>query len=362
MKSGNSLILFLCVAILLSLAGCAQQGSFPTETVEDIFNPTAATEPEISESMADTESALRTRVSLTGMEVKYQGEREQDEIGYYSEYTGADMTLPLSMSMNGNILEYGIGFYLFLDGHPQPYKLSEDGDYSYMHIIYPTDGEQFTIQFIFPPVTGEPGEMLWLAVCAVTYPDYYPTNPDNTTTFHCGALANYMPVYRILIQAEPPELELPELEDHMISAQITYVDVTDAEIGDWTPEELQGNMEYKVYVNDRKIRYLGEYDPPDGLVDIRVEVWGTPRGRYGLAFAINSQLATTNEEEYIFFDIQQGKKTVIEVTLELTDYAERDFHNLISVMLLARYLDPYTMHGSCNSQAYEPIHIQKAKY
>lgn len=360
MKSGNSLILFLCVAILLSLAGCAQQGSFPTETVEDIFNPTAATQE--TEAEAQFDSNVKTRVSCTAMSAEYRAEPLQDEYGVYFPYAGGDMHMPIDFCLEGNILPYGVGFYLFLDGYPQPYKLSEDGEYSYMHIVYPTSGEYFSMDFSFIPITGNPGETVWLEISIVTYPDYYPTNPDNTMTFECGPLAYPMPMYRIQLQADPPEQEWLEWDDHLVSAEVSYVDVTDAEVGGWTLEQLQTDMEYKVYVNRVETRYLDNFDPEDGCVDLRVEVWGTPNVSYHLVLAVNSRLATTNEEKYILFDMQQGKKAVIEATLALVDYEAKDYYNFISVILVPRNFAPDMPGKAAYLWPYDPIHIQKAKY
>lgn len=66
-------------------------------------------------------------------------------------------------------------------------------------------------------------------------------------------------------------------------------------------------------------------------VELQFIVWGTPDVRYGLMFYVDNQPISAEQE--ILFDMKPGKKTVITINIDLSDY---DGECVIYAALIAR--------------------------
>lgn len=94
-------------------------------------------------------------------------------------YDGGEVRLEYRFSLTGKM--DAVGFLLFLDGQPQPYKVDDaTAEYAYCH-SFPA-GEDQSVSFLFEPVTGSTGDTLTLTVVSITNPDFQP-DMESTTSY-----------------------------------------------------------------------------------------------------------------------------------------------------------------------------------
>lgn len=344
MKRRNMMALALCVLqMCIILAACSGKEPDPSvETVNNLFD-----QPYESEAVIDKDIDDRVSVSFETASFSTACTYMEDENGRYYPYTGGDMKMTYSVELSGSIFEYGVGIYLFLDGRAQPYKLSADGKYSYMHVLYPPSGKAFNVDFYFTPITGKKGDELQLYPLFIFYPDYVHQNDEGTVTMDDGPFSVTTPGPRMKLEADPPAFDGPEVENLLISSNIDYIDTTSVEIGGWTDEQLRTEIAYKMYLDGTDLIARDFFVPTDGKVDVRFEIWGAPSMEYGLVFMVNNRLVSVDEEDLIIFGLEAGKKAIIDVTLELPDYETLGGYSTVFALLVPRNFDYREMDPFC---------------
>ena len=94
-------------------------------------------------------------------------------------YDGGEFRLDYRFSLTGKMDT--VGFLLFLDGQPQPYKVNDaTAEYEYCH-SFPAEEDQ-SFSFLFEPVTGRAGDTLTLTVVSITNPDFQP-DMESTSSY-----------------------------------------------------------------------------------------------------------------------------------------------------------------------------------
>ena len=94
-------------------------------------------------------------------------------------YDGGEFQLAYQYSVTGKLDT--VGFLLFLDGRPQPYKVNDTAaEDEYCHSF--TAGEDQSFSFLFEPVTGSAGDTLTLTVVSITNPDFQP-DMESTSSY-----------------------------------------------------------------------------------------------------------------------------------------------------------------------------------
>lgn len=336
-------MLLLCSCTARQGTSGAQLGSAPT--VEDIFTapitiaPTDGSNPSIAEPSVTTKPTSpyqSTDMGITGL--AFVGEYQRDEIGRYRVYEGGEICLSMRLTATGaSAIEYteqGIGIMLYVDGCAQPYRVGEDGVLGFCHVLYP-EFEHKTGWYFFDiyltPVSGNQGEMVEVYATTIVKPNWQTSDPltgwrHTHGTIHVGT--------RIKMNATPPELERPAVKERIQSVEIAHEDATYMEIGSWSDEELITKIMHAWYI-DGKYPKLGngfmyEWTAKDS-VELQFVVWGTPDVCYGLMFYIDNQ--PISAEQAILFDMEPGKKTVITVNIDLSDF---DGECVIYAALIAR--------------------------
>ncbi len=105
--------------------------------------------------------------------VSHSGAWPGREEGRALEYSGGELSVPYRASGDGT--GKNVGFLLFIDGAPQPYKLDGEGEYSYMHTFSLREDnvqEEFTFDFV--PVTGQAGETATFVVADIFNAEFEP--------------------------------------------------------------------------------------------------------------------------------------------------------------------------------------------
>lgn len=216
----------------------------------------------------------------------------------------------------------GVGILFFLDGQPQPYRVGVDGELGYFHILYPqfdVDNAQTTeriyFDLYFTPVSGEEGEIVEFFANPILYPKWTTADPETGFKYTFGTCYSGS---RLKMNVAAPQAEKPEIMERVKSVDISYIDTSYLEIGGWSDRELIEKYSFKFRVNGEKANNRIYNFTASDSVEFRFEVWGTPYVKYGLMFYIDNQPISAQQE--ILFDMKNGQKTVITVTVDMSDF------------------------------------------
>ena len=159
----------LICGALLSLAACGNYAipdSTPPPSQAVAANPFEAAEEDAGFLAMLTHEAASADFSESGERLPFP-------------YDGGEFRLDYRFSLTGKMDT--VGFLLFLDGQPQPYKVNDTtAEYEYCH-SFPAEEDQ-SFSFLFEPVTGSAGDTLALTVVSITNPDFQP-DMESTSSY-----------------------------------------------------------------------------------------------------------------------------------------------------------------------------------
>ena len=342
---------FLCVslafALLLSTFGCAPAADAdPTGTpgrVEDPFEQTTVTQspnpsatgaptPEPTDAPAEPSSGLSAFDMSMGFgfaTVDEDIERGNDVEYVYDEttelqyrvYSGGEMRLPIKFLNITGFQDVGVGVLFFVDGVPQPYRVDGETEYSYMHTFYLERGTYYP-DLYFIPVTGREGDKLEVWTQVIVGPDYVPTKDVSSIPFaySTNAFGTGAPI--IQFNADPPAQELPETANRLVSQAVSYADTTLLDIVSWSAEDLLQNISAKCTTPDiAEKTYAYRFNISEDVpIRLQFEVFGTPLVDYRLVYFLDNVPVAVAPEDLAFIEIESGRKTIVETTIDLSGF------------------------------------------
>ncbi len=345
MKFRKPFIFTIAIMLMLAFTACSKTPEDiesilgANETVENIFTkPTETAIPQNTTAEATTEPVLPTQQptiqqgNMGYIQIGPSGVALKDEVGPYRLYEGGELHMPYTINATGTVADQGMGILLFIDGKPQPYKTSDNSTYQYMHIFYPVSGESYIADISFTPVTGQAGDTLELYASTILNPNFSIAEGIGGFVYTSGAVVSGT---RLKFDATPSFSDDEFINERIISLTTSYVDTKYAEISGWSDKDLMEKVEAHLYVNDLD-------DTRDCIVygvtaeenlSIRYEVWGSPYVQYGLVVFVDNEPVFTAENSFIPVEVQNGKKTVIEAELDMSDF---DGESVVYVMLVPR--------------------------
>ena len=319
------LVLTLCLLLALSgLTACGKSGEPEAEsTLDNIFTtPTTevasqSTEPD---SQATDPSSPESPDAFFGsISHGFSNDNQQNGQNISLVYEGGELHIDYFMTVSGNVAKDGVGLLVILDGQPQPYKTAEDDTYSYVHTFYPPLKKQLDIEMIMTPVTGQEGDTLELTVFHLLGPDYY-SNPNEMAPGMRQTTGSTFNSTQLVFQATPPKAELPDTPERVVAQSVEYPDLTSGELASWTASELQTDSSYAFATNyNWNSGYIFGVSPEKNLT-IRSEVFGSTAVEWSYILYVNHQPVSVLPENQVMFHTQNGKKTVIETTLDMSDF------------------------------------------
>ena len=224
----QQIMLFLFILIFL-LTGCTQ--ALPAASSGPAGESTASPFSSTSPSPVTTSPQQPGEVDLGSLGVGPAEERQKDSRGSFLNYEGGEMRMPYFLESTGIIRQCGIGILLFVDGQPQPYRLSDTEEYTYMHVFYP-DAPRITFDLCFVPVTGREGDELEVYIEALPSPEYMPSQgPQNRMVYTSGSTGGGT---RLKYLADPPATVFPEKSLRLSAPEIQKTDCTYSDVVGWT--------------------------------------------------------------------------------------------------------------------------------
>ena len=313
----RSFAILLTIIFCGIIAACSleskQPMNTPSETINDIFNE----HPDETQG-----SNERTEVTQPVSNIFSHSFASANMV-----FEGDD--LRVSFRCSGEIGS-NIGYILILDGQPQPYKLAEDGEYSYMHTITVRKG--FTVfEFIFQPITGFCGDTLELFAININDPEHRVSANGIAGNKHTQGSIPVVATIDFL--AEPSAVDFPAGSDAISNISAEYIDVAEQDMTGWSDEDLRNRSEYNISVNGSNSSSTFWGVSTTEPIQIHLEIWGNPNARFGVIFFLNGEPIVPQESNLLLVDNEQGKKMSMDVQIDPIESADE---SVLYVMIVYR--------------------------
>ena len=298
----------LCGA-LLSLAACGNYAipdSTPPPSQSAAANPFDEAEEDAGFLAMLTHGAASADFSESGERLPFP-------------YDGGEFRLEYQFSLTGKMDT--VGFLLFLDGQPQPYKVNDTtAEYEYCHSF--SAGEDQSFSFLFEPVTGSTGDTLALTVVSITNPDF---QPDMESTSSYGWYHKTLDS-RVELQfhADAPAAhsDLPPIREIFVQSDVREEKVTAQYVESELPKHGWGGVSMDAL--DSGIYYTFSLDGGITYDNLRVSapvtlqytMCGAAGASYSIAFYLDHQPVKIGESTSCSITLSKGGVMEIEAVID----------------------------------------------
>jgi len=230
-----------------------------------------------------------------------------------------------------------IGFLMFVNGVPQPYKIdTADAAYEYMHTFeLEEDNVDYFFTFIFSPVTGEQGDTLTVDVTSIYNASFMPDMEESTSYggYHAILPASYPMLF------ESDALHFDALDDKSFGT-VSYSSepVTNQLLETLTNNGLRDidmdtfNSEvFSLMYFDGEMKSDNLQVTENGVLQIQYMLCGHAGLEYETTFYINHQPITSSEGLSHNTVISKGSISIITFDLDLSELEDFSTFYAISV-------------------------------
>ena len=299
----------LICGALLSLAACGNYAipdSTPPPSQTVAGNPFEEAEEEAGFLAMLTHEAASADFSDSGERLPFS-------------YDGGEFRLDYWFSLSGRMDT--IGFLLFLDGQPQPYKVNEPtAEYEYCHSFPAKENQSFS--FLFAPVTGSTGDTLALTVVSITNPDFQPDMESTSSYGWYHKTLDSRVELQFNVDAPAVHADLPpareifsqcEAREEKVTAQYMENELPKYGWDGVSMDTLDSGI-YYTFSCDGGITY-------DNLrvsapVDLRFTMCGTAGTSYSIAFFLDHQPVKLDESAFRSITLSKGGVMELEAVID----------------------------------------------
>ena len=331
----------ICLVLLaaLFLTGCAQ--ALPAADAEatrngDIFQETtAATAPDVP-----TESTAETKDDSDLGGLGYGRRSGPDDKPVEQHYTGGEMSVDFFIQAQGLVGRKGLGLLLFLDGHPQPYRLDGETEYSYLHTFY-LDDETVEPVLRFMPVAGQAGDVLEMASLLILNPEYLPSKGNPGMMTHTTGSLGYS--FLLYMDSDPGEAKIPEKLTLLSKPEITYEPCSYADVAQWSDDDFLTKVGHASEVNgmENGLNIFDNFHKEQ--LDLKYSLWGTTLVHYTVVYFLNNEPLYLPDGSCLDLEVQEGMKTVARLTMDMSTLTGEDVVYAVLVPRNSRLTDVSTM-------------------
>ena len=239
-------------------------------------------------------------------------------------YDGGEFQLAYQYSVTGKL--DAVGFLLFLDGKPQPYKVNDTtAEYEYCHSFAAgEEGEDQNFSFLFQPVTGSAGDTLTLTVVSITNPDFQPDMESTSSYGWYHKCLEYRTQLQFNESASPDIPFQAKATDAFSNVTIQEEKITSAYI----EKTLRQNGWDSVTMDDlnQRVYYTADFNGSivfDNLclsdsdeVAFRYTICGIPGVEYDLSFFIDHQPVCLDNGLSYHVALSKGNRWVFEIAFD----------------------------------------------
>ncbi|WP_230190747.1 MULTISPECIES: beta-glucanase/beta-glucan synthetase [unclassified Paenibacillus] len=252
------------------------------------------------------------------------------------QYHGGELKIDYKVHASGNAKN--VGFLVFVDGKPQPYKFNtSDAPYEYMHVFDLQGEDQDTLfTFVFTPVTGKKGDTLPVSIASVYNPEFMPDMKETAsyggfhTTLGMEGLLHFNEDADALDASSIPRQEA--LRDVRLSSEPVTQDLLEKRSGFGTVdlESLDTNVYSELQLDgaERQDHYqVGK----KGALHVTFKLFGHPGVRYRNTFYINHQAISAKDGTFFETMLTKGDVAVFNAEIELEKLEDFNTFYVVSV-------------------------------
>ncbi len=234
-------------------------------------------------------------------------------------YDGGEFQLAYQYSVTGKL--DAIGFLLFLDGKPQPYKANDTAaEYEYCH-SFPAEEDQ-SFSFLFEPVTGSAGDTLALTVVSITNPDFQPDMESTSSYGWYHKTLDSRVELQFNVDAPAAHSDLPPVQEIFSQSEVQEEKVTAQYVENELPKYGWDGVSMDTL--DSGIYYTFSYDGDityDNLrvsapVTLRFTMCGTAGTSYSIAFFLDHQPVKLDESTCRSITLSKGGVMELEAVID----------------------------------------------
>lgn len=266
---------------------------------------------------------------------------ELDEIGNRLplRYDGRELKIDYTVRATGKAKN--VGFLVFVDGIPQPYKFNTtDAPYEYMHIFdLEEDDKDTPFTFIFTPVTGKKGETLDINITSVYNPAFIPNMKE--TSSYGGYHSTLMASGSLFFEEDAKALEASSIpgNDYISNIHLSTEPVTNdllerhSFMQEVTLETLENQVLSELFLDGDSAMRIDNLQVSDsGTLHVTFKIFGHPGVKYRNALYINHQALSTKDGDTSFETIlAKGEVAVLDVEIDLERLEEFNTFYVVSV-------------------------------
>ncbi|MBE3594601.1 MAG: beta-glucanase/beta-glucan synthetase [Candidatus Carbobacillus altaicus] len=326
---GYKLTLFLTIIAVLA-AGCSPNNPNNGET-------NAPSEPTHNPFEANEQDTL-----ILGSIAHGFANPQLDEKGRILplQYNGGELKINYIVRASGKAKN--VGFLVFVDGIPQPYKFNTtEAPYEYMHIFDLEGDDQDTpFTFVFTPITGKKGDTLHLSIASVYNPAFIPDMKETDsyggyqTTLESGRSLIFTQDADALDSSSIPWQEV--LSNVRLSTKPVTKELLERHSGFETVdmEALDKKVYSELHV-DGAVRQDNYQVKKSGTLHVTFNLFGHPGMRYRNTFYLNHKALTSKDGTSFETTLSKGNVAVIDADIELENLEDFNTFYVVSVPLNA---------------------------
>ena len=237
-------------------------------------------------------------------------------------YDGGEFQLAYQYSVTGKL--DAVGFLLFLDGKPQPYKVNDTtAEYEYCHSFAAgEEGEDQNFSFLFQPVTGSAGDTLSLTVVSITNPDFQPDMESTSSYGWYHKTLDSRVELQFNVDAPAAHSDLPPVREIFSQSEVREEKVTAQYVENELPKYGWGGVSMDTL--DSGIYYTFSCDGGityDNLrvsapVTLRFTMCGTAGTSYSIAFFLDHQPVKLDESTCRSITLSKGGIMELETVID----------------------------------------------
>lgn len=257
-------------------------------------------------------------------------------------YDGDEVKIEYSVNASGKAKN--VGFLIFVNGIPQPYKFdTTEAPYEYMNIFeLDEDNKDKFFTFVFNPVTGKKGDTLNVSITSIYNPAFI---PDMKETSSYGGYHTTLEVVRPLVfNQNAPEIDysvIPRYE-YLSNVQLSTEPITKELLQNYSMMEkleldsLDKLVMTDLYIEDKaKVNNYNIQKKNNGTLTVKFKIFGHPGVRYQNTFFINHKVITSKERSTFETVLAKGEVSVIEVDINLQQLEDLNTLYVVSVPINA---------------------------
>ncbi len=254
-------------------------------------------------------------------------------------YKGEELKIDYSVSASGKAKN--IGFLLFVDGIPQPYKFNNtEAPYEYMHIFdLEKDDKDTPFTFLFTPVTGKKGENLNVNITSIYNPAFMPDMEKTSsyggyhTTLQAlsslffdedvsgtTSIPKYDYLRNIRQSTEQVTKELMEKHEKHSAMKIDL-------------ETLEKLVINELNLDGDGVMNVDNFQVNDsGTLNVTFKLFGHPGLKYLNTFYLNHQALSTKDGKTSFeMELAKGEVAVMDIEIDLERLEDFNTFYVVSV-------------------------------